>query len=145
MGNDDSPRPGFTHWVAMPGQGEAIDPHLNVDGQRLQAKGYVTDVLTDYVERFVEGAKGQPFLAYLAHKAIHPNVIQQDDGRVVPMPGQPGGFVAAERHRGRYAGHAAAAIAAFVLLLFHLLAQLRLAESGRSRRYVEPSDRLLGN
>ena len=106
MGNDDSPRPGFTHWVAMPGQGEAIDPHLNVDGQRLQAKGYVTDVLTDYVERFVEGAKGQPFLAYLAHKAIHPNVIQQDDGRVVPMPGQPGGFVAAERHRGRYAGRA---------------------------------------
>jgi N-acetylglucosamine-6-sulfatase len=104
MGNDDSPRPGFTHWVAMPGQGEAIDPHLNVDGERLQAKGYVTDVLTDYVERFVAGANGRPFLAYLAHKAIHPNVIQQDDGRVVPMPGQPGGFVAAERHRGRYAG-----------------------------------------
>jgi N-acetylglucosamine-6-sulfatase len=45
-----------------------------------------------------------PFLVYLAHKAIHPNVIQQDDGRVVPIPGQPGGFVAAERHRGRYAG-----------------------------------------
>jgi N-acetylglucosamine-6-sulfatase len=104
MGNDDSPRPGFTHWVAMPGQGEALDPHLNVDGQRLQAKGYVTDLLTDYVERFIERSKGQPFLAYLAHKAIHPNVIQQDDGRVVPMPGQPGGFVAAERHRGRYAG-----------------------------------------
>lgn len=104
MGNDDSPRPGFTHWVAMPGQGEAIDPHLNVDGERLQVKGYVTDVLTDYVERFVESADGRPFLAYLAHKAIHPNVIQQDDGRVVPMPGQPGGFVAAERHRGRYAG-----------------------------------------
>ena len=106
MGNDDSPRPGFTHWVAMPGQGEAIDPHLNVDGQRLQAKGYVTDVLTGYVEQFVQRANGQPFLAYLAHKAIHPNVIQQDDGRVVPMPGQPGGFVAADRHRGRYAGRA---------------------------------------
>ena len=104
MGNDDSPRPGFTHWVAMPGQGEAIDPHLNVDGQKLQAQGYVTDVLTDYVERFIDRSKGQPFLAYLAHKAIHPNVIQQDDGRVVPMPGQPGGFVAADRHRGRYAG-----------------------------------------
>jgi N-acetylglucosamine-6-sulfatase len=104
MGNDDSPRPGFTHWVAMPGQGEAVDPHLNVDGQKLQAKGYVTDVLTDYVEQFIAKAGTQPFLAYLAHKAIHPNVIQQDDGRVVPMPGQPGGFVAAERHRGRYAG-----------------------------------------
>ena len=41
---------------------------------------------------------------YLAHKAIHPNVIQKDDGSLVPIPGQPGGFVAAERHRGRYAG-----------------------------------------
>jgi N-acetylglucosamine-6-sulfatase len=41
---------------------------------------------------------------YLAHKAIHPNVIQRDDGSLVTMPGQPGGFVAAERHRGRYAG-----------------------------------------
>ena len=104
MGNDDSPRPGFTDWVAMPGQGEAIDPHLNVNGQKLQAKGYVTDVLTDYVERFIKQVGDQPFLVYLAHKAIHPNVVQQDDGRVVPMPGQPGGFVAAERHRGRYAG-----------------------------------------
>ena len=34
MGNDDTPRPGFDRWVAMPGQGEAIDPHLNVDGGR---------------------------------------------------------------------------------------------------------------
>jgi N-acetylglucosamine-6-sulfatase len=41
---------------------------------------------------------------YLAHKAIHPNVIQRDDGTVVPIPGQPGGFVAADRHRGRYVG-----------------------------------------
>ena len=74
MGNDDSPRPGFDHWVAMPGQGEAIDPSLNVDGTRVQAKGYVTDLLTDYVERFIERPADQPFLVYLAHKAIHPNV-----------------------------------------------------------------------
>jgi N-acetylglucosamine-6-sulfatase len=104
MGNDDSPRPGFDHWVAMPGQGEAIDPSLNVDGQRVHAKGYTTDVLTDYVEQFIDRASDRPFLVYLAHKAIHPNVIQRDDGRVVPIPGQPGGFVAADRHRGRYAG-----------------------------------------
>jgi N-acetylglucosamine-6-sulfatase len=104
MGNDDSPRPGFSHWVAMPGQGEAIDPHLNVDGRKLQAKGYVTDVLTDYVERFIQRAGGKPFLAYLAHKAIHPNIVQQNDGTLAPVAGQPGGFVAADRHRGRYAG-----------------------------------------
>jgi N-acetylglucosamine-6-sulfatase len=103
MGNDDSPRPGFTRWVAMPGQGEALDPQLNVDGKRVRVPGYVTDVLTDYVERFIQDAGSRPFLVYLAHKAIHPNVVQLDDGKVVPLPGQPGGFVAAERHRGRYA------------------------------------------
>jgi N-acetylglucosamine-6-sulfatase len=104
MGNDDSARPGFNHWVAMPGQGEAVDPHLNVDGERLRASGYVTDVLTDYVEKFLQRAGSQPFLVYLAHKAIHPNIVQRDDGSLVAVPGQPGGFVAAERHRGRYAG-----------------------------------------
>ena len=104
MGNDDSPRPGFNHWVAMPGQGEAIDPALNVDGKRAEEKGYTTDLLTDYVERFIDGAGNTPFLVYLAHKAIHPNVIQLDDGTVKPLDGQPGGFVAADRHRGRYQG-----------------------------------------
>ncbi|HEY7291742.1 MAG TPA: sulfatase [Vicinamibacterales bacterium] len=104
MGNDDSPRPGFDHWVAMPGQGDAIDPSLNVDGERVHAKGYTTDLLTDYVERFIDRSSDGPFLVYLAHKAVHPNVIQQDDGTMVPIPGQPGGFVAAERHRGRYLG-----------------------------------------
>ena len=104
MGNDDSPRPGFDHWVAMPGQGEAIDPSLNVDGTRVQAKGYTTDLLTDYVERFIDRPGDAPFLVYLAHKAIHPNVIQNDDGSLTPLAGQPGGFVAAERHRGRYVG-----------------------------------------
>jgi N-acetylglucosamine-6-sulfatase len=104
MGNDDSPRPGFTRWVAMPGQGEAIDPHLNVDGQRVQVSGYVTDVLTDHVEAFIQQAGQKPFLAYLAHKAIHPNIVQRNDGSLVSIPGQPAGFVAAERHRGRYRG-----------------------------------------
>ena len=106
MGNDDSPRPGFDHWVALPGQGAAVDPSLNVDGARVQSRGYTTDLLTDYVERFVDGPSGQPFLVYLAHKAIHPNLVQRDDGSLVPVAGQPGGFVAAERHRGRYAGTA---------------------------------------
>ena len=62
MGNDDSPRPGFDHWVAMPGQGDAIDPSLNVDGERVHAKGYTTDLLTDYVERFMDSASDRPFL-----------------------------------------------------------------------------------
>jgi N-acetylglucosamine-6-sulfatase len=106
MGNDDSPRPGFDHWVAVPGQGEALDPQLNIDGERQRAHGYVTDLLTDHVERFIDRTADRPFLVYLAHKAIHPNVVQRDDGSVGALEGQPGGFVAAERHRGRYAGRA---------------------------------------
>ncbi len=65
MGNDDTPRPGFDHWVAQPGQGEALDPNLNVDGERLEVKGYVTDILTGYVERYIERVNDRPFLVVL--------------------------------------------------------------------------------
>ena len=103
MGNDDTRRPGWSRWVAMKGQGEAIDPQLNVDGQRIAAKGYVTDILTDHVVDFIRQSQGTPFMAFLAHKALHPNVAQRDDGSVVALPDQRAGFVPAERHRGRYA------------------------------------------
>jgi N-acetylglucosamine-6-sulfatase len=103
MGNDDTRRPGWSHWVAMKGQGEAIDPQLNVDGERRTVKGYVTDVLTDYALRFIERAKDRPFMVFLAHKALHPNVMQQDDGSIKQLQGQGAGFVPADRHRGRYA------------------------------------------
>ncbi len=103
MGNDDTRRPGWTHWVAMKGQGEAIDPNLNVDGERLEVTGYVTDILTDYVVDFMKRSEGKPFMVFLAHKALHPNVEQRDDGSVVQHQDQRAGFVPAERHRGRYA------------------------------------------
>ncbi|MBC7893993.1 MAG: sulfatase-like hydrolase/transferase [Cytophagaceae bacterium] len=103
MGNDDTPRPGFTRWVAMKGQGEANDPKLNVDGTRIEEKGYVTDLLTDRVVTFMEESKGKPFMVFLAHKALHPNVMQRADGSVAPVVGQGAGFIPAVRHRGRYA------------------------------------------
>lgn len=103
MGNDDSPRPGFDRWVAMRGQGEALDPKLNVDGTRIATTGYVTDVLTDQVLEFLRAPGEQPFLAILAHKAIHPNAVQRDDGSVGAVAGQAEGFVPAPRHAGRYA------------------------------------------
>ncbi|HEX9579740.1 MAG TPA: sulfatase-like hydrolase/transferase [Gemmatimonadales bacterium] len=103
MGNDDARRPGWTHWVAMKGQGEAINPRLNVDGERIEAPGYVTDVLTDYVINFMRRSRAQPFMVFLAHKALHPNVMQRDDGSVAQLQGQSGGFIPAARHRGRYA------------------------------------------
>jgi N-acetylglucosamine-6-sulfatase len=103
MGNDDSRRPGWTHWVAMKGQGEAINPNLNIDGTRQVVEGYVTDVLTDQVLTFMQRSQGKPFMVFLAHKALHPNVAQRDDGSVAQLSNQRAGFVPAERHRGRYA------------------------------------------
>ena len=103
MGNDDSPRPGFDRWVAMRGQGEAVDPLLNIDGTRTPSEGYVTDVLTEHALEFIERPRDAPFLLYLSHKAMHPNVVQRDDGSTGAVAGQPSGFIAAERHRGRYA------------------------------------------
>ena len=106
MGNDDSPRPGFGRWVGMRGQGEAMDPVLNIDGTRTPTTGYVTDLLTDFAVEFIEQQRSAPFLLYLSHKALHPNIFQADDGSSSSLAGQPSGFVAAERHRGRYADQA---------------------------------------
>jgi len=103
MGNDDSPRPGFDRWVAMRGQGEAVDPVLNIDGTRQPTAGYTTDVLTDYSLDFIQEDRDEPFLLYLSHKALHPNIFQADDGSSSAIAGQPGGFIPAARHRGRYA------------------------------------------
>ena len=104
MGNDDSPRPGFDHWAGMRGQGAAIDPEFNVDGQREVVEGYVTDILTSMATAFIERERDEPFLLYLSHKALHPNITQLDDGSSSAAPSGPPGFVAADRHKGRYDG-----------------------------------------
>jgi N-acetylglucosamine-6-sulfatase len=101
MGNDDSPRPGFDYWAAMQGQGEAINPQLNINGKREVVQGYVTDVLTDQAITFLKKKRTGPFLVYLSHKALHPNMQQRNDGTVASI-GE-GGFVAADRHKGTYA------------------------------------------
>ena len=101
MGNDDSPRPGFDHWVALKGQGEAIDPNLNIDGVRKKIQGYVTDILIDFSVKLIEKERSGPFLLYLSHKALHPNIFQGNDGKITAI-GE-GGFIPADRHKGMYA------------------------------------------
>ena len=100
MGNDDSRRPGFDYWVSLKGQGEAIDPVLNINGEQQTVEGYVTDVLIDHSLQFINKERSTPFLLYLSHKALHPNIRQRDDGSAVNI-GE-GGFIAADRHKGMY-------------------------------------------
>jgi N-acetylglucosamine-6-sulfatase len=87
----------------MRGQGEALDPRFNVNGTRIREAGYVTDLLTDHAVRFIRESGQAPFMAFLAHKALHPNVVQRDDGSTGAVPGQGEGFIAARRHQARYA------------------------------------------
>ena len=102
MGNDPTPRPGFDYWVGLPGQGRSVDPEFFEDGKRQVVRGYTTDLLTDRAIGFIERTGDTPFLVYLAHKAVHPDVVQRDDGSVDPESDL--GYVPAPRHRGRYQG-----------------------------------------
>jgi len=101
MGNDPTPRPGFDSWVAMKGQGEATDPELFENGRLSRVPGYVTDIFTERALNFIGQKRTSPFLLIVAHKALHPNILQQADGTTVPI-GE-GGFIPAERHKGLYA------------------------------------------
>jgi N-acetylglucosamine-6-sulfatase len=104
MGIDDSPRPGFDHWVSFPGQGECVNPVLNVNGKSDRAQGYITDLLTEHALEFLNRPRSRPFCLYLAHKAIHPNITQFADGSVSKLGGDAEDFIPAERHRTLYRG-----------------------------------------
>jgi arylsulfatase A-like enzyme len=80
------PRPGFDHWLSFRGQGVYTDPELNENGREFQAKGYMTDILTDAAVQFVNKERSKPFCLVLAHKAIH------------------GPFTPAERHKDLFTG-----------------------------------------
>jgi N-acetylglucosamine-6-sulfatase len=87
---NDSPRPGFDHWISFRGQGKYLSPGpnytINVNGARVKQKGYITDELTDYAVDWLEqqNQNDKPFCLYLSHKAVHAN------------------FTPAKRHEGKY-------------------------------------------
>ena len=102
MGNDDTPRPGFDRWVSFKGQGTYHDPDFNEDGISVVRTGYITDILSNYALEFIRRPHNKPFLIYLAHKAIHPEVMQHGDGSVNLAHAEL--FIPAKRHRNLYAG-----------------------------------------
>lgn len=81
MGRSAEPRQGFDYWLSFAGQGVYEDPPLNENGRAFKAKGYMTDLLTDYAVKFLRRDRDKPFCLYLSHKAVH------------------GPFTPAERHK----------------------------------------------
>jgi N-acetylglucosamine-6-sulfatase len=102
MGVDDTRRPGFDYWVSVKGQGEYFDPEINDNGRAVKQRGYVTDIFNQRAVEFAARKRNRPFVLYVAHKAVHPNVVQHADGSVTPIGG--GGFTPAPRHARLYAG-----------------------------------------
>lgn len=102
MGNDDKPRPGFSRWVSFKGQGTYLDPEINEDGKSVKPSGYITDILNGYAVDFIKQRHDKPFLVYLAHKAIHPEVTQNNDGSVDLTQSER--FIPASRHENAFAG-----------------------------------------
>jgi arylsulfatase A-like enzyme len=102
MGNDPSPRPGYDYWVSFRGQGKLVDPELYEDGGLRATQGYVTDLLNERAVAFVERRRQRPFALYLAHKAVHPDLVQRQDGTVDLTT--LGGYVPAPRHQDSYRG-----------------------------------------
>ena len=99
MGNDDSPRPGFDRWISFPGQGTYLNPTINENGSSRRVEGYTTDIFTGFAVDFIRSARSSPFCLYLAHKALHPEIQQRDDGSVTGEET----FIPADRHKGLYA------------------------------------------
>jgi N-acetylglucosamine-6-sulfatase len=102
MGNDNSRRPGFDHWVCLEGQGSTFDPKLNVNGDTVQAKGYVTDLLSERALEFLKAKHTKPYLLYYSHKAVHPETVQRADGSLSDPTLS--NFIPADRHKTLYAG-----------------------------------------
>ena len=109
MGRGDAPRDGFDHWLSFAGQGNYFpeqhrtgEQMLNINGEMVLQRGYVTDELTDYAIDWIEGRqdKDRPFFLHLAHKAVHSNFTPPerhegtyaDETFVVPMPLTPDNY-----------------------------------------------------
>jgi arylsulfatase A-like enzyme len=64
---------GFDEFFGMP-QGHwdnYFDPKLENNGRMVPARGFITDVITDYALRFIEERRDGPFFCYVPYNAPH--------------------------------------------------------------------------
>ncbi len=102
MGLDDTRRPGFDEWLCMRGQGDYFDPEVDDNGGRRKLRGYASEIFSTRAADFIRRQRDRPFLAYLSHKAVHPNLFQDADGSIKSLP-EDGGFTPPERLAHMYA------------------------------------------
>jgi N-acetylglucosamine-6-sulfatase len=92
MGFDDTARPGFDYWVSYRAQGLYNNNTFNVNGTRVQTRGYASDFLNEHAMKFIEQEHDRPFMLQMAHKAVHypylpaPRFEKLYEGKEHPMP-----------------------------------------------------------
>lgn len=64
---------GFDYYKILPGQGQYYNPDfMNMNGKTEQIQGYVTNVIEDEVEKYLDSRdKNKPFCLVVGHKATH--------------------------------------------------------------------------
>ncbi len=81
-------RPEFNYWVSFfRGESPYTDPYLNINGSWATQKGYITDILGNYVIQFLDQAARQPrpFVLLFAPSAPHqPATPFQGDQDLLP-------------------------------------------------------------
>ena len=68
---------GFDHWMILNDQGEYCNPQFITEGDTTIHKGYVTDLITQYCEEWMDNGrdKNKPFFLMMHHNAIHRNWV----------------------------------------------------------------------
>lgn len=68
---------GFDYWKVLIDQGEYYNPKFIEMGDTIRAKGYATDIITDYAMNWIDDQRAadseKPFFLMLHHKAPHRN------------------------------------------------------------------------
>ena len=68
---------GFDHWMILNDQGDYYNPQFITDTDTVRHPGYVTDLITQYCEEWLDNRsdKQKPFFLMMHHKAIHRNWV----------------------------------------------------------------------
>lgn len=65
---------GFDDWLILNDQGDYCNPEFITENDTIRHKGYVTDLITEYCEDWMDKRdKSKPFFLMMHHKAIHRN------------------------------------------------------------------------
>ena len=108
MGSDsDAPQPGFDHWVSFKGQGTYWpNPNgLNVNGQHVAQKGYLTDELTDYAVEWLERAAAATsrFFSISPTRPSTPTCCRTKRASKLLVPASKARSASSPHHASRYA------------------------------------------